>query len=604
MSTAAHFALPMLLALLFSTVRVALVVALIFVLKSFVVLFVLFFLLRFTLSRQRTAQRQRLHASLNLDAKQDEPNKVVGFFHPYCNAGGGGERVLWTALKCMQIEEKDAVFVVYTGDVDEQGKGIEGKIGKQEILDKVANRFSITLSPSNLHFVPLRKRFLIEDSTWPRFTLIGQSLGSIVLAYEGLAGEKGVVPDLWIDTMGYAFVYPLIRYLLPSVSIASYTHYPTISTDMLRRVRLRQAGHTNPSRVAKSWLLSSLKLCYYIVFASLYSWSLSHADVIMVNSTWTKRHIDTLLGSSPTPSPSDSASTSASSPDSVTASASTSHTHNELRRRHPLAASSSTSSPSTPTVPRTAPSRRRTPPSARIVYPPCDTTSLSTLPISTALRTSNGNRLTLFSLAQFRPEKEHPLQLYALASLFTLDPSLRSRVNLVCAGSVRNEEDEARVEGLKKLARDLEVEDKVEFRVNEKWETIRELMGRASVGLHTMVDEHFGIGVVEFQAAGLIPLAHASAGPLLDILLPYPSPIPGITGFLAPSPLPLLAPNIKLSQPELAMQFAKQLEKIVQMDEGEQDGIRERARESAGVRFGERVFERGWREALGELIGP
>jgi len=27
---------------------------------------------------------------------------VVGFFHPYCNAGGGGERVLWTAIRAIQ----------------------------------------------------------------------------------------------------------------------------------------------------------------------------------------------------------------------------------------------------------------------------------------------------------------------------------------------------------------------------------------------------------------------------------------------------------------------------------------------------------------------
>ena len=28
--------------------------------------------------------------------------KVVGFFHPYCNAGGGGERVLWVAIRALQ----------------------------------------------------------------------------------------------------------------------------------------------------------------------------------------------------------------------------------------------------------------------------------------------------------------------------------------------------------------------------------------------------------------------------------------------------------------------------------------------------------------------
>lgn len=26
----------------------------------------------------------------------------VGIFHPYCNAGGGGERVLWAAIRAMQ----------------------------------------------------------------------------------------------------------------------------------------------------------------------------------------------------------------------------------------------------------------------------------------------------------------------------------------------------------------------------------------------------------------------------------------------------------------------------------------------------------------------
>lgn len=34
---------------------------------------------------------------------------VVGVFHPYCDAGGGGERVLWVALevRCF-LEEKRA----------------------------------------------------------------------------------------------------------------------------------------------------------------------------------------------------------------------------------------------------------------------------------------------------------------------------------------------------------------------------------------------------------------------------------------------------------------------------------------------------------------
>ena len=29
---------------------------------------------------------------------------TVAFFHPYCNAGGGGERVLWCAIRALQTK--------------------------------------------------------------------------------------------------------------------------------------------------------------------------------------------------------------------------------------------------------------------------------------------------------------------------------------------------------------------------------------------------------------------------------------------------------------------------------------------------------------------
>lgn len=38
------------------------------------------------------------------------------------------------------------------------------------------------------------------------------------------------------------------------------------------------------------------------------------------------------------------------------------------------------------------------------------------------------------------------------------------------------------------------------------------------IGIHTMWNEHFGIGIVECMAAGLITIANNSGGPKLDII--------------------------------------------------------------------------------------
>jgi alpha-1,2-mannosyltransferase len=34
------------------------------------------------------------------------PYFTVGFFHPFCHSGGGGERVLWSAIKALQDKYK------------------------------------------------------------------------------------------------------------------------------------------------------------------------------------------------------------------------------------------------------------------------------------------------------------------------------------------------------------------------------------------------------------------------------------------------------------------------------------------------------------------
>lgn len=47
------------------------------------------------------------------------------------NAGGGGERVLWAAVSCLQREEPELICVVYTGDVVKTSK--EDMIAKVQV---------------------------------------------------------------------------------------------------------------------------------------------------------------------------------------------------------------------------------------------------------------------------------------------------------------------------------------------------------------------------------------------------------------------------------------------------------------------------------------
>lgn len=64
------------------------------------------------------------------------------------------------------------------------------------------------------------------------------------------------------------------------------------------------------------------------------------------------------------------------------------------------------------------------------------------------------------SLAQFRPEKDHKKQLEAFAILLKEHPEMREgeEVKLVMMGGVRDESDQQRLEGLKKLAAELNIQ--------------------------------------------------------------------------------------------------------------------------------------------------
>jgi alpha-1,2-mannosyltransferase len=92
----------------------------------------------------------------------------------------------------------------------------------------------------------LQRRFWVEAKTYPYFTVLGQSLGSMVLGLEAL---MKYTPLIFFDTSGYAFIYPLARAF--GCKVVCYTHYPTISSDILARVLGRTASYNNRNLVAR-----------------------------------------------------------------------------------------------------------------------------------------------------------------------------------------------------------------------------------------------------------------------------------------------------------------------------------------------------------------
>lgn len=110
---------------------------------------------------------------------------------------------MWTAIAALQRTDPDIVSIVYSGDIDASKEQIIAKVKVKPNYCQVQlahvyfyqGRFDISLDPGSLHFVFLNTRNLVEDSAWPRFTLLGQSIGSMYLAWEAMSK---LIPDLYI----------------------------------------------------------------------------------------------------------------------------------------------------------------------------------------------------------------------------------------------------------------------------------------------------------------------------------------------------------------------------------------------------------------------
>ncbi len=138
----------------------------------------------------------------------------------------------------------------------------------------------------------------------------------------------------------------------------------------------------------------------------------------------------------------------------------------------------------------------------------------------------------------------------------------------------------------------------MEFKLNINFTELKNHLNKAMIGLHTMWNEHFGIGmkndsvlminrnsfflflgIVEMMAAGAIVLAHKSGGPKMDIV------DEGETGFLASD----------------IDSYATTMRQILEMKSDERKQIRERARESVD-RFSIKNFEEKFMEPLEKFL--
>jgi alpha-1,2-mannosyltransferase len=95
--------------------------------------------------------------------KKSSP-KEVAFFHPFCSAGGGGERVLWKAVEALgELNDQGLLLkvIIYTVDPPKEDY-------LTEVLQHIKSRFSITPASSlSIEFVHLQdhSRFLGEHYT-------------------------------------------------------------------------------------------------------------------------------------------------------------------------------------------------------------------------------------------------------------------------------------------------------------------------------------------------------------------------------------------------------------------------------------------------------
>ena len=385
--------------------------------------------------------------------------KTISFIHPFCSDCGGGEKVLWRMITSL---------ISYYDSPKNREKNlpklkiniISGrKEDKPALLNKLKTRFGIDLNNQtsiNRNKLVLEVELISMESGYMLRPQNFLTMFIQILAQIYLAIEiiTKVYSDVYCDTTGLPFTYFILKYL-GHAKVTAYTHYPFISSDMIYQVKTNQPGVHSRGNLNKNKYIKKIKYFYYNLILKLYKVMGNKClSFAYVNSTWTFNHMK--------------------------------ETWDELYKSKKL----------------------------EILYPPC---SISLYKEAA----KNDNRQNIIvSFAQFRPEKNQKMQIQILARLkekMSIYPEFQD-LELHLIGGVRNSEDQKIFEELNIYARQLGVEQYVKFLKNGTIEQILEEFSKAKIGIHTMIEEHFGITLIEMMAAGLIVVTHNSAGAKNDIL--------------------------------------------------------------------------------------
>ncbi|KAF9599844.1 hypothetical protein IFM89_001790 [Coptis chinensis] len=246
-------------------------------------------------------------------------------------------RVLWCAVKAIQEGNPNLDIVIYIGDHDAT---------PETLMIRAIYWFGVKILqlPQVVH---LYRRKWIEERTYPHFTMVGQSFGSVYLAWEALCKIANihchfililVDMHLLIHLPGYLdaklFATHITQQLVPtwfgvrvytielvglrpmpgdfgphprSCEVANQTDhldktqppgsqfYFVSSFPLAFSISLFSQALYNSFTCRSTWL-SWCKVIYYTIFSWMYGFVGSYTLLAMVNSSWTQLHIEKLWG--------------------------------------------------------------------------------------------------------------------------------------------------------------------------------------------------------------------------------------------------------------------------------------------------------------------